>query len=176
MATQWKLDAAHSEVNFKVRHMMISNVSGTFKKFDGSVETDGDNFTTAKIDFTVETASISTNNEQRDGHLQSPDFFDAANHPLIKISGNSLQKIDDENYKLTADVTIRETTKPVTFNVEFGGIDTDPWGQTKAGFAVTGKINRKEFGLVWSAVTEAGSIVVSDDVSLNAELQFVKQG
>ncbi|MDR3680689.1 MAG: YceI family protein [Flavipsychrobacter sp.] len=175
MATQWKIDAMHSEVNFKVRHMMISNVSGNFKKFDGSAESEGDDFTTAKIDFTVDTASINTNSEQRDGHLQSPDFFDAAKYPQIKISGMGLQKVDDENYKLTADVTIKDITNPVTFNVEFGGIDKDGYGQTKAGFTVTGKINRQKFGLTWSAVTEAGSIIVSDDVNLNAELQFVKQ-
>ncbi len=175
MATQWKIDAMHSEVNFKVRHMMISNVSGNFKKFDGSAESEGDDFTTAKIEFTVDTASINTNSEQRDGHLQSPDFFDAAKYPQIKISGKGLQKVDDENYKLTADVTIKDITNPVTFNVEFGGIDKDGYGQTKAGFTVTGKINRQKFGLTWNAVTEAGSIIVSDDVNLNAELQFVKQ-
>ncbi len=175
MATQWKVDAMHSEVNFKVRHMMISNVSGSFKKFDGNVEVDGDDFTSAKIDFTVDTSSVSTNNEQRDGHLQSPDFFDAPNYPQIKISADGMQKVDSENYTLNANVTVKDITKPVTFKVEFGGVDKDGYGQTKAGFAVHGKINRKEFGLTWSAVTEAGSIIVSDDVVLSAELQFVKQ-
>jgi polyisoprenoid-binding protein YceI len=175
MVTQWKVDAMHSEVNFKVRHMMISNVSGNFKQFDGTAESEGDDFRTAKVDFTIQSASISTNNEQRDGHLQSPDFFDAAQYPEIKIKGSGMQKVDNENYTLNADVTMKGITNPVTFNVVYGGIDKDGYGQTKAGFTVTGKINRKEFGLTWSAVTEAGSIMVSDDVNLNAELQFVKQ-
>ena len=175
MATKWVIDPAHSEIQFKVKHLMITTVTGYFKKFDLVVETANDDFTTAsKIEFTADIDSIDTNNSQRDTHLKSPDFFDAANSPQLKFSGKKFEKSGD-GYKLSGDLTIRSTTKPVTVNVEFGGIVVDPYGQTKAGFTVTGKISRKEFGLTWSAVTEAGQVVVSDDIRLNAEVQVIKQ-
>lgn len=172
--TKWTLDASHSEIQFKVRHMMISNVSGEFQKFDASVETEGDDFTTAKINFTADVDSITTKNEQRDGHLKSPDFFDAANHPQLKFEGTKLEKVDDESYKLHGNLTIRETTKPVTFDVEYGGTIVDPWGATRAGFTIDGKVNRKEYGLQWQALTEAGGLVVGDDVKIHANVEFVK--
>ncbi len=172
--TKWTLDASHSEIQFKVRHMMISNVSGEFQKFDASVETDGDDFTTAKIGFTADVDSITTKNEQRDGHLKSPDFFDAANHPQLKFEGTKLEKVDDESYKLHGNLTIRETTKPVTFDVEYGGTIVDPWSATRAGFTINGKVNRKEYGLQWQALTEAGGLVVGDDVKIHANVEFVK--
>jgi polyisoprenoid-binding protein YceI len=172
--TKWTLDASHSEIQFKVRHMMISNVSGEFQKFDASVETEGDDFTTAKIGFTADVDSITTKNEQRDGHLKSPDFFDAANHPQLKFEGTKLEKVDDESYKLHGNLTIRETTKPVTFDVEYGGTIADPWGATRAGFTIDGKVNRKEYGLQWQALTEAGGLVVGDDVKIHANVEFVK--
>lgn len=174
MATTWNLDASHSEVQFKVRHMMITNVTGHFGTFNATVETEGDDFTTAKINFTADVDSISTKNEQRDGHLKSEDFFDAANHPQIKFEGTKLEKAGGADYKLHGNLTIRSTTKPVVLNVEYGGTVQDPWGMTRAGFTVEGKINRKEYGLHWSAVTEAGGLVVSDDVKLIATVQFTK--
>ncbi len=175
MATKWVIDPAHSEIQFKVKHLMITTVTGYFKKFDLVVETANDDFTTAsKIEFTADIDSIDTNNSQRDTHLKSADFFDAANNPRLKFAGKKFEKSGDA-YKLSGDLTIRSTTKPVTVNVEFGGIVVDPYGQTKAGFTVTGKISRKEFGLTWSAVTEAGQVVVGDEIKVNAEIQLIKQ-
>lgn len=175
MATTWKIDPTHSEVQFKVKHLMITTVTGYFKKFDLNVETETDDFNTAsKIEFTADIDSIETNNEQRDTHLKSADFFDAENHSQLKFVGKNYSGSGDEA-KLHGDLTIRGVTKPVTVNVEFGGIVVDPYGQTKAGFTVTGKISRKEFGLTWGAVTEAGQVVVSDDIRVQCEIQLVKQ-
>lgn len=175
MNTTWNIDKAHSEVQFKVKHMMISNVSGSFSDFDAAVQTDGDDFTTAKIKFTAAIASISTNNEQRDNHLKSADFFDAANHPKLEFTATKLEKKSDEDYKLTGDLTIRGTTKTVSFDVAYGGTIKDPYGLTRAGFTVDGKINRKEFGLSWSALTETGGLVVGDDVKIHANVEFTKE-
>jgi polyisoprenoid-binding protein YceI len=175
MAMQWKIDPAHSEIQFKVKHLMITTVTGHFQKFDGNAETDSEDFTTAKkIEFTADINSISTNNEQRDGHLKSTDFFNAEEYPQLHFVGAGYEGNGD-GAKLTGDLTIRGTTKPVTLNVEFGGIVVDPYGQTKAGFTISGKISRKEFGLTWNAVTEAGSVVVSDEIKIHAEVQLVKQ-
>jgi polyisoprenoid-binding protein YceI len=175
MATTWKLDPTHSEVQFKVKHLMITTVTGYFKKFDLDVETEGDDFTKAsKIEFTADIDSIDTNNQQRDTHLKSADFFDAANHGQLKFIGKNYSTNGEEG-QLQGDLTIRGVTKPITLNVEFGGIVVDPYGQTKAGFGVSGKISRKEFGLTWSAVTEAGQVVVSDDIRIHCEIQVVKQ-
>ena len=176
MATIWKLDPTHSEVQFKVKHLMITTVTGYFKQFDLEVETEGDDFTKAsRIDFTADIDSIDTNNQQRDTHLKSADFFDAATHGQLRFVGNKYET-DGEEGKLHGELTIRGTTKPVTIKVEFGGIVVDPYGQTKAGFTVSGKVSRKEFGLTWSAVTEAGQVVVSDDIRIHCEIQLVKQG
>ncbi|MEJ8801753.1 YceI family protein [Pontibacter sp. H249] len=175
-STKWSIDPAHSEIQFKVKHLMITTVTGYFQKFDLEVEAEEEDFTKAtKIVFTADVDSINTNNEQRDTHLKSADFFDAANHEQLRFEGKNLEKASDDEYKLNGDLTIRGTTKPVTVNVEFGGIVVDPYGQTKAGFTVSGKINRKDYGLTWSAVTEAGSVVVSDEIKLHAEIQLVKQ-
>ncbi len=172
--TNWALDASHSELQFKVRHMMISNVTGEFQQFNATVTTEGDEFTTAKISFTADVNSITTKNEQRDGHLKSPDFFDAASHPQLSFESTQLEKLDDENYKLHGNLTIRATTLPVVLDVEYGGTIKDPWGNIRAGFVVEGKINRKDYGLNWSALTEAGGLVVSDDVKIHAAVEFVK--
>lgn len=172
--TNWQIDTTHSEVQFKVKHMMISTVTGYFSSFNATVATEGEDFTTAKVDFSADIASISTNNEQRDAHLKSADFFDAENHPQLIFSGSKLQKLDDENYLLHGDLTIRGVSKPVELKVTYGGIAVDPWGNTRSGFTIDGKINRKEFGLHWSAVTEAGGIVVSDEVRLHVNAEFIK--
>lgn len=171
---KWALDPTHAEITFKVKHLMISNVSGKITKFDVNVETEGEDFTTAKVSLTADVASITTGNEQRDGHLQSPDFFDAAKFPQISFTATKLEKEGDEEYKVYGDLTVRDVTKPVKFDVEFGGVAKDPWGNTRAGLTVEGKINRKEFGLSWHAVTEAGGFVVGDDVKLHAEFEFIK--
>ena len=174
MAT-YKADPMHSEVTFKVKHLMITNVTGNFAKFDATLTADKEDFTDAKISFEADIDSISTNNEQRDTHLKSDDFFNAEQFPKMKFESTSIKKKGDEDYVLEGNLTIRDITKPVKLDVAYGGTMTDPWGQTKAGFEITGKINRKEFGLKWTAVTEAGGIVVSDDVKLNVQVQMIKQ-
>lgn len=175
MAITWKIDPAHSEIQFKVRHLMVTNVTGYFRKFDLTVETETDDFNTAKkIGFTADLESIETNNEQRDTHLKSDDFFNAEKFKQLKFVGNRYHSDGDEAI-LEGDLTIRNVTKPIKLKVDFGGSVVDPYGQTKAGFTVTGKISRKEFGLTWSAVTEAGQVVVSDDIRLLCEIQLVKQ-
>lgn len=175
MAIQWQVDPAHSEIIFKAKHLMITTVTGSFQNYDLQVETETEDFTTArKIEFTADIDSITTNNEQRDTHLKSADFFNAEEHGQLRFVGKKYEANGDEA-KLHGDLTIRGTTKPITLNVEFGGIVVDPYGQTKAGFTVDGKVRRKEFGLTWNAVTEAGSVVVSDDIKIHAEVQLVKQ-
>lgn len=173
--TKWQMDPAHSEVQFKVRHMVVSNVTGSFGKFNAEVETEDEDITTAKVHFTADIDSISTNNEQRDAHLKSADFFDGATHPQLKFESTKIEKVSEHDYKMHGNITMRGTSKPITLNVEFGGIVNDPWGNVRAGFTVEGKLNRKDFGLNWSAVTEAGHLVVSDEVRLHANAEFVKQ-
>jgi polyisoprenoid-binding protein YceI len=176
MATKWIVDPAHSEIQFKVKHLMITTVTGYFRKFNIEVETEGEDFTKASlILFTADVDSIDTNNEQRDTHLKSEDFFHAEQHEEIKFVGKDFRQESDDTYTLNGDLTIRGTTKPESVKVEFGGLVVDPYGQTKAGFTIEGKINRKDYGLTWSAVTEAGSVVVSDEIKLHAEVQLVKQ-
>lgn len=170
----WALDPTHSEVSFKVRHMMMTNVTGTFGQFNVTASTEGEDFSTAQISFSADIASINTGNEQRDGHLKSADFFDAENHAQLVFSGKGMTKKDEENYVLTGELTIRGVSHPVSFSVEFGGIQKDPWGNQKAGFSLTGKINRSDFGLNWNAALEAGGVLVSEEVKLSAEIQLVK--
>jgi polyisoprenoid-binding protein YceI len=175
MAIQWKIDPAHSEIQFKVKHLMITTVTGYFKQFTLKVKTETNDFTTSKkIEFTADINSIDTNNEQRDTHLKSADFFNAEEHSQLRFVGTTYEAKDNEA-KLHGALTIRGVTKPVTVNIEFGGIVVDSYGQTKSGFTVNAKISRKEFGLTWNAVTEAGSVIVSDEIKIHAELQLVKQ-
>ena len=175
MAIQWKIDPAHSEIQFKVKHLMITTVTGYFKKFDLTVETETEDFNTAKrIEFTADIDSIDTNNQQRDAHLKSADFFDGENHREVKFVGKKFESNGDEAI-LDGDLTIRGVTKPVTLKVELGGTVVDPYGQHKAGFTLSGKISRKIFGLTWSAVTEAGHVVVGDEIKIHAEVQLVRQ-
>lgn len=164
----WTLDKAHSEIIFKVRHMTISNVRGAFKNFDVTLETEGEDFDQVKSEAVIQTNSISTNNEERDKHLRSAEFFDTERYPEITFKASGLR---DE---VTGDLIINGVTKPVTLNVEFGGISKDPWGNTKAGFSFTGKIKRGDFGLTWNAALETGGVMVSDDVQIAGELQFIK--
>jgi polyisoprenoid-binding protein YceI len=173
--TKWVLDPMHSEVQFKVKHLVISTVTGFFKSFEGEVLTESDDFQDSKIDFSLDVASIDTTQEARDQHLAGPDFFDAATYPKISFKSTSLTKVDDSEYTLAGDLTIKGITKPITLNVEFGGTATDFYGNTKAGFEITGKINRKEFGLTWEGITEAGAIVVGEDIKLIINAQFAKQ-
>jgi polyisoprenoid-binding protein YceI len=175
MAIKWKIDPAHSEIQFKVKHLMITTVTGYFKQFDLDIETETDDFNTAKkIEFTADIDSIDTNNAQRDMHLKSNDFFNGEQHPQLKFVGKKYESNGSEAI-LHGDLTIRDVTKPVTLKVEFGGTAVDPWGQQKAGFTIDGKINRKDFNLTWDAVTEAGQVVVSNEIKIHAEVQLVKQ-
>jgi len=168
--TKWSIDNTHSDVAFKVKHMMISTVTGHFENFEATALTDGDSFENASIEFNAKTDSINTNNKDRDNHLKSDDFFNAEKFPEMKFVSKSF-----DGEKLVGDLTIRDITKEVTLDAELNGIAVDPYGQTKAGFEISGEINRKEFNLTWSAVTEAGSIVVSDKVKLIIDAQFAKQ-
>jgi polyisoprenoid-binding protein YceI len=173
--TKWVLDPSHSEVDFKVKHMMISTVTGTFSKFEATVETEGEKFTTAKATFIIDVDSISTNNEQRDAHLKGVDFFDTNDFPQIRFVATNYENVDnDGSYEVYGDLTVRGITKNVKFDAEFGGIIKDPWGNTRAGITISGKINRKEFGLTWSGATETGSLIVSEDVKIHAGLEFIK--
>ncbi|SHK35951.1 Polyisoprenoid-binding protein YceI [Reichenbachiella agariperforans] len=174
MKTQnWNIDPTHSEVQFKVKHLVISTVTGAFKNFEGSLNTETEDFDGAKAAFSLDVKSIDTNVADRDAHLKSGDFFDAEAHPRLTFEG-VLSKVSDEKYQLVGPMTIKETTQEVTLDVAFGGVMVDGYGQTKAGFEINGKINRKDFGLTWSAVTEAGGVVVGDDVKLLLNVQLVK--
>ena len=168
MSTKWNLDPSHSEITFKVRHMMISNVKGEFKNFSIDLESADDEFKNVKANAKIDTVSISTNNTDRDNHLKSAEFFNTEAHPQITFETDSL------NDDVTGNLTINGITKPVKLDVDFGGINVDPWGQTKAGFSFEGKINRSDFGLNWNAALEAGGVMVSDEVKIAGELQFVK--
>lgn len=171
----WKIDPTHSDVEFKIRHLMITNVTGYFGKYDATVESSNDDFSDAKVSFEADVASISTKNEQRDQHLQSEDFFHAAQYPKLTFVSTNVKKVDDENYKVTGDLTMRGVTKPVELTVEFSGIVKDPYGQTKAGFEIKGKINRKDFGVSFNAVTDNGGVMLGEEVKLQASVQLVKQ-
>lgn len=170
LKTKWAIDPTHSEITFKVKHMMISTVTGHFQEFDAKLETDNDNFEHASINFSAKIDSINTKNVDRDGHLKSDDFFNAEAYPEMTFVSKSF---DGET--LVGDLTIRDVTKEVTLDVDVNGIAVDPYGQTKAGFEIKGEISRKDFNLTWNAVTEAGSIVVSDKVKIQVEAQFIKQ-
>ena len=172
---KWALDPTHSEVTFKIKHLMISTVTGRIKSFTLNAETTSDDFNTAKnIEFFGDIDSIDTNNEQRDGHLKSADFFNKEQFPHVKFVGKKYESAGEEG-TLQGDLTMAGVTKPVTLNIEFGGIVVDPYGQTKAGFTVTGKISRKDFGITWGSVSETGNVLLGDEIKINAEIQLVKQ-
>lgn len=171
--TKWALDPAHSEITFRVKHLMISNVKGEFNQFKATI--DGEDFTKSTISVNIDAGSISTNNESRDTHLKSADFFEVEKYPEITFVSTSFEKINGEDYKLTGDLTMRGVTKPITLDVEFGGFMKDPYGNEKAGFSVNGKLDRKDFGLNWNAALEAGGVMVSNEIRINAEVQFIKE-
>lgn len=173
--TKWTIDPSHSEIQFKVRHLMVSYVTGHFKDFQATVETDGDDFTTARVKFSANVNSISTNNEQRDAHLKKNDFFDAENFPELTFQSSKLEKISEEEYKVYGTLTMRGVSKEIALDAEYGGIMIDPWGNSRTGFSITGKINRKDFGVSFGMVTETGGVVVGDEVKLIANAEFVKE-
>lgn len=172
-AAKWVLDPTHSELTFRVKHLMISNVKGEFKSF--TAEIDNEDFKNGTIKVNIATSSIFTNNTDRDNHLRSADFFDVENHQAMTFESTSFAKIGDDAYKLKGLLTIKGISKEVLLDVEFGGINKDPWGNIKAGFSFNGKINRKDWGLNWNAALETGGVLVSDEVKIFGEVQFVKQ-
>ena len=173
--TKWIIDPTHSEVHFKVRHLMVSWVTGSINQFNATLETDGEDLSSGKVQFTADIDSISTNNEQRDAHLKTGDFFDAVNHPQLAFESDKLEKINEENYKVHGKLTMRGVTKNIVLNVEYGGATQDPWGNTRIGVSVSGKINRKDFGVSFSMVSETGGILLGEEVTITANTQFVKQ-
>ena len=172
--TIWNVDTSHSEVSFKVKHLVIASVTGYFHNFKANIESDGDDLENAIISFEADVDSISTNNKDRDNHLKSDDFFNVEKFPKLIFKGKSLKKTGDSEFKLLGDLTLRDVTKEVELDVEGGQTIVDPWGNTRIGFEVNGKINRKDFNLRWDAMTEAGNAVVSDQVKLNINIEFVK--
>jgi len=173
--TKWILDPTHSEIGFKVKHMMFTNVSGKFDAIEATIDTDGDDFTNAQIAFSAETTSVNTGNADRDNHLRSADFFDAEKFPKITFHADGFVKKSGEDFTLTGDLTLHGVTKTITLDAEYGGLLQDPWGNTKAAFSIIGKINRKDWGLNWNAALETGGLLVSEEVRFAIELQFVKQ-
>ena len=174
--TKWGIDPVHSEISFKIKHLMITNVRGVFKEFEASIYTTGEDFMSVEIDFWLNPSSIDTGDAKRDEHLKSPDFFDVENHKQITFTGNTYEQVDkDGSFELYGELTIKGISKQIKLDVEFGGIMKDPWGNEKAGFAINGKINRKHWGLTWNSAVEAGGVLVSDEVRINCEVQLVKQ-
>ena len=173
--TKWVIDPTHSEIGFKIKHLMITNVSGKFDGFEAKIQTEGEDFTTAKIEARIKTASINTNNLQRDEHLRNSDFFEAENYPEILFTSTKVEKIDKNNFILHGNLTLKGVTKPVKLDVEYSGVTKDPWGGQRAGFIVTGKINRTDFGLSFNAALETGGLVLAEEVKINSEIQLVKQ-
>lgn len=173
MAT-WKIDPTHSEIGFKVKHLMITNVSGNFRDFEGTVQTNSDDFHDANITFEAHVASVDTKNEQRDEHLKNGEFFDAVQFPKIQFTSKQVKKISQDEYKLLGHLTIRNETHPIELDVEYAGIQVDPWGQTKAGFELKGRLHRSDYGLRWNSTTEAGGLVLSDEIKLHMNIQLTK--
>ena len=173
--TTWDFDKSHSKIGFSVTHLVITDVEGNFKEFEGSITTSGDDFENAKIEFSANVASINTENEKRDEHLRSDDLFEAEKFPQLTFKSKSFSKVDDKNYKLVGDLTIRDVTKEVELNVVYNGTVEDPWGNTKSGFSLEGEINRFDYNLKWNKTIEAGGLVVGEDVTILAKLQLVKQ-
>jgi polyisoprenoid-binding protein YceI len=174
--TKWGIDPVHSEISFKVKHLMITNVKGVFKEYEASIYTTGEDFMTSEIDFWLNPASVDTGAPDRDTHLKSPDFFDVEKFRQINFMGNTYEEVDkDGSYTLYGDLTIKGIKKQIKLDVEFGGVMKDPWGNEKAGFTINGKINRKDWGLNWNAALETGGVLVSDDVYISCEVQLIKQ-
>jgi polyisoprenoid-binding protein YceI len=174
--TKWGIDPVHSEIGFKTKYLVFTNVRGTFKEFDASIYTAGEDFMSAEIDFWINPASVSTGNEKRDAHLMSADFFDVENFKEINFTGNTYENVDnDGSYTLYGDLTIKGIKKQIKLDVEFGGVVKDPWGNHKAVFSINGKINRRDWGLNWNAILETGGVLVSEDVWISCEVQLTKQ-
>lgn len=170
--TKWAIDKSHSTLNFKAKHLMITTVTGTFGNYDAQIETNGNDFSSANIQFSAEVATVNTGNEQRDGHLKSDDFFNAETYPTLNFKSTDATRKNDKSFILHGDLTIRNVTLPVDLDVDVNGIVKDPWGNTKAGISFRTKINRKEFGLNFHVLNEAGNLLVSDDIRIEGDFQL----
>lgn len=173
--TTWTIDPAHSKISFSARHMVITEVTGQFDKFDLKMTTEGEEFTNSNIEFTIDAQSVNTGIQDRDNHLRSADFFEAEKYPELKFVSKTIKKTDDEEYKMTGDMTIRDITKEIELDVTYGGQIVDPWGNTRAGFSIKGKLNRFDFGLRWNSLIEAGGAVVSKNINILCTVEVIKQ-
>ena len=173
--TKWALDPTHSEIGFKIKHLMITNVSGNFTKFNVQAVTNDEDFSNAKITANIEVDSINTNNLQRDEHLRNADFFEVEKHPNIVFTSTKTERVDNDTFNLYGDLTIKEITKPVKLSIEYSGIAKDPWGNIKAGFVINGKINRKDWGIAYNAALETGGLMLGEELKISGEVQLVKQ-
>ena len=174
---KWSLDQSHSEISFKIKHLMISHVRGSFKTFDASIYTTGKDFSTAEIDLWIDPSSITTGDAKRDEHLRGTDFFDVEKYKEITFGSSTIGQADAEgNHELWVELTLKGVTKNLKLNVAFGGMITDPWGKEKAGFTVTGKISRKDWGLTYNAAIETGGVVLGDEVSISCEIEVANEG
>ncbi len=173
--TKWEIDSSHSEIGFKVKHLMMINVKGVFTEFNSSIYTTGDDLTSAEIDFWINPNSLETNDEKRDTHLKSQDFFDTKHHKEITFRSNTVERHNDNNYELWGDLAIRGISRRIKLNVELEGIQKDPWGNEVAGVRVSGEINRKDWELNWNAPLETGGVLVGDTVHINCEIELKKQ-
>jgi len=173
--TNWVIDPMHSHIGFKVKHLMFTNVRGSFTEYNASISTDGNDFTNAEINVSINAASIHTNDSKRDEHLRSADFFDVEKIKEINFLGERFEKTNGGDYVLYGDLTMKGVIKPIKLDVEFGGIVKDPWGNEKAVINLQGKINRKDWGLNWNAALETGGVLVSEDVWISCEIQLAKQ-
>lgn len=173
--SNWVIDGTHSSVDFTVKHMMFARVNGTFEKFDATISADLDDLTTADIAFTVDLSSVNTHNEDRDNHLRSADFFEVETYPELSFKSTSITKSDDDEYKVTGELSLHGVTRTETFEVEYLGSGKDPWGNEKAGFHVKGKVNRTDYGLKWNAMLETGGVLVGEDVKISLNIQAARQ-
>ena len=174
---RWVFDFSHSRIGFSVKHFGITETEGSFRKFDGNIQTGKDDFSDMQVELQIDTDSVDTNDNQRDGHLKSPDFFETNKFPLIKFKNSRLDLVSKHNYKMYGELTIRDITKPVILDLEYSGlVPKDPFGNTKAGFLISGKINRKEWGITWNAALDHGGVAVSDTVKIFCPIQLLKLG
>jgi polyisoprenoid-binding protein YceI len=172
---KWNVDASHSSIDFSVRHMMIAKVKGSFHDFEAQVDADPSDLTTAEINFNIDLSSVDTRNKDRDGHLQSADFFDVENHPKLVFQSTKIVSTGDGEYNLTGDLTLHGVTKSETFSVTFEGTGKDPWGNEKVGFGATGTLKRSDYGLTYNAALETGGVLIADDVKISLDIEAVKQ-
>lgn len=172
-AARYDIDVAHSSIQFKVKHLGISTVTGRFKQFIGFISADEKNAAKSKVEVTVDITSVDTQNEKRDGHLKSPDFFDAAKYPSARFVSKKVSPVQDGKFTVVGDLTLRGVTKPVTLDAVFEGKAKDPWGAERAAFTATAVINRQDFGIKWNQVLDNGGVMVSDEVKLEFEIEGV---